>query len=152
MRPGANRTMPKTTITFGEIMLRLSAPGSERFFQTPQLMATFGGGEANVAASLAAFGLPVSFVTVLPEQNPVADAAVADLRKHGVDTSRIVRGPGRMGIYFLEVGANQRPSKVVYDRQGSSIAIARPDTIDWEHTFAGADWFHVTGITPALSV
>jgi 2-dehydro-3-deoxygluconokinase len=143
--------MPKTTITFGEIMLRLSTPGSERFFQTPQLMATFGGGEANVAVSLAAFGLPVSFVTVLPEQNPVADAAVADLRKHGVDTSRIVRGPGRMGIYFLEVGVNQRPSKVVYDRLGSSIAVARPDSIDWKGVLDGAGWFHVTGITPALS-
>jgi len=143
--------MTKTTITFGEIMLRLSARGSERLFQTPELVATFGGGEANVAVSLAGFGLPVSFVTVLPEQNPVADAAIADLRKHGVDTSRIVRGPGRMGIYFLEVGANQRPSKVVYDRHGSSIAVARPDSIDWERTFAGAGWFHVTGITPALS-
>jgi len=143
--------MKKTTITFGEIMLRLSAPGSERLLQTPELVATFGGGEANVAVSLAAFGLPVSFVTVLPEQNSLADAAIADLRKHGVDTSRIVRGPGRMGIYFLEVGANQRPSKVVYDRQGSSIAIARPDSIDWERTFDGAGWFHVTGITPALS-
>jgi 2-dehydro-3-deoxygluconokinase len=143
--------MSKTTITFGEIMLRLSAPGSERLFQSPELVATFGGGEANVAVSLAGFGLPVSFVTVLPEQNPIADAAIADLRRHGVDTSRIVRGPGRMGIYFLEVGANQRPSKVVYDRQESSIAIARRDSIDWERTFAGAGWFHVTGITPALS-
>jgi 2-dehydro-3-deoxygluconokinase len=143
--------MSKTTITFGEIMLRLSAPGSERLFQSPELVATFGGGEANVAVSLAGFGLPVSFVTVLPEQNPIADAAIADLRRHGVDTSRIVRGPGRMGIYFLEPGANQRPSKVVYDRQGSSIAIAQPDTIDWERTFAGGGWFHVTGITPALS-
>jgi 2-dehydro-3-deoxygluconokinase len=143
--------MTKATITFGEIMLRLSAPGSERLFQTPELVATFGGGEANVAVSLAGFGLPVSFVTVLPEQNPIADAAISDLRRHGVDTSRIVRGPGRMGIYFLEVGANQRPSKVVYDRNGSSIAIARGDSIDWERIFAGAGWFHVTGITPALS-
>jgi 2-dehydro-3-deoxygluconokinase len=143
--------MTKTTVTFGEIMLRLSAPGSERLFQTPELVATFGGGEANVAVSLAGFGLPVSFVTVLPEQNPIADAAIADLRRHGVDTSRIVRGPGRMGIYFLEPGANQRPSKVVYDRQGSSIALACKGRIDWKSTFAGADWFHVTGITPALS-
>jgi 2-dehydro-3-deoxygluconokinase len=143
--------MSKTTITFGEIMLRLSAPGSERLFQRPELAATFGGAEANVAISLAGFGLPVSFVTVLPEQNPIADAAIADLRRHGVDTSRIVRGPGRMGIYFLETGANQRPSRVVYDREGSSIAIARRDGIDWERTFAGAGWFHVTGITPALS-
>lgn len=137
--------MQKATITFGEIMLRLSARGSERWFQTPELDATFGGGEANVAVSLAGFGLPVSFVTVLPE-NPIADAAIGDLRKHGVDTSRIVRGPGRLGIYFLEVGANQRPSKVVYDRDGSSIAIARQGSIDWDRTFAGAGWFHVTGI------
>src|SRR5262245_41486360 len=151
MRPGANRTMPKTTITFGEIMLRLSAPGSERFFQSPKLDATFGGGEANVAVSLAAFGLPVSFVTVLPEQNPVADAAIADLRKHGVDTSRIVRGPGRMGVYFLDAGADQRPSKVVYDRQGSAIALARRDSIEWKGVFDNAAWFHITGITPALS-
>jgi len=143
--------MTKTTVTFGEIMLRLSAPGAERLFQTPELVATFGGGEANVAVSLAGFGLPVSFVTVLPELNPIADAAIADLRKHGVDTSRIVRGPGRMGIYFLEVGANQRPSKVVYDRHGSSIASACRGAIDWERTFSGAGWFHVTGITPALS-
>jgi len=143
--------MSKTTITFGEIMLRLSAPGSERLFQSPNLMATFGGGEANVAVSLAGFGLPVSFVTVLPEGNPIAEAAIADLRGHGVDTSRIVRGPGRMGVYFLDPGANQRPSRVVYDREGGSIAIAPRNSIDWEHTFAGADWFHVTGITPALS-
>src|ERR1041385_3213468 len=138
--------MSRTTITFGEIMLRLSAPGSQRLFQTSDLEATFGGGEANVAVSLAGFGMPVSFVTVLPEQNPIADAAIADLRRHGVDTSRIVRGPGRMGIYFLEPGANQRPSKVVYDRHGSSIALARPDSIDWKAVFDGAGWFHITGI------
>src|SRR5437016_5046146 len=141
---GANNRISKPTVTFGEIMLRLSAPGSERLFQSPELMATFGGGEANVAVSLAGFGQPVSFVTVLPE-NPIADAAIADLRKHGVDTSRIVRGPGRMGIYFLELGANQRPSMVVYDRQGSSIALACRGHIDWERTFADAGWFHVTG-------
>lgn len=143
--------MTKTTITFGEIMLRLAAPGSERLLQTPELAATFGGGEANVAVSLACFGVPVSFVTVLPEKNPIAEAAIADLRSHGVDTSRIVRERGRMGIYFLEAGANQRPSKVVYDREGSAIAIARRDSIDWEQTFADAGWFHVTGITPAIS-
>src|SRR5437867_6440837 len=135
--------MAQTTITFGEIMLRLSARGTERWFQTPELVATFGGGEANVAVSLAGFGLPVSFVTVLPEQNPIADAAIADLRKHGVDTSRVVYGPGRMGIYFLEPGANQRPSRVVYDRHGSPIALACRGSIDWKCTFAGAGWFHV---------
>src|SRR5215813_343895 len=142
--------MSKTIVTFGEIMLRLSSQGSQRLFQTPELDATFGGGEANVAVSLAGFGLPVSFVTVLPE-NPIADAAIADLRKHGVDTSHIVRGPGRVGIYFLEVGANQRPSKVVYDRDGSSIAKTCRGVIDWDRTFTGAGWLHVTGITPALS-
>ena len=141
----------KRTVTFGEIMLRLAAPGSERLLQTPQLVATFGGGEANVAVSLATLGLPAAFVTVLPEQNPLADAAIADLRKHGVDTARIIRGPGRMGVYFLEAGANQRSSKVVYDREGSAIAVAPPSSMDWKTALANADWFHVTGITPAIS-
>ena len=132
-------------------MLRLAAPAAERLLQTPRLEATFGGGEANVAVSLATFGIPVTFVTVLPDGNPLADAAIADLRKYGVDTSRIVRGSGRMGVYFLEAGANQRPSKVVYDREGSAIAIARKDAIDWGCVFMGAGWFHLTGITPAIS-
>jgi 2-dehydro-3-deoxygluconokinase len=138
-------------VTFGEIMLRLTPPGFERFLQTPVLKATFGGGEANVAVSLAAFGQPARFVTVLPAGHPMADAAIAELRREGVDTSAIGRGPGRLGIYFLETGANQRPSKVVYDRDRSAIAIARPDAIDWDTALAGATWFHTTGITPAIS-
>ena len=142
--------MIQKTVTLGEIMLRLAPPGFERFLQTPQFVATFGGGEANVAVTLAAFGAPVSYVTVLPS-NPIGDAAVAELRRAGVDTSQIVRGKGRMGIYYLEAGANQRPSKVVYDRDNSAIALAKPGDIDWNSVFEGAGWFHVTGITPAIS-
>lgn len=140
-----------TTVTFGEIMLRLAAPGAERFLQSPTFEATVGGGEANVAVSLAAFGLPAAFVTILPNANPLADAAIGELRRHGVDTSRIVRGPGRMGIYFLETGASQRAAKVVYDRAGSAFALAPAGSIDWPSVFAGAGWFHFTGITPAVS-
>ena len=143
--------MAKTTVTFGEIMLRLAPPGYERFLQTPQFVATFGGGEANVAVALASFGMPASFVTVLPEKNPIAEACVGELRRLGVDTSRIVRGKGRLGIYFLEAGANQRASKVVYDREGSAIARAKPGDIAWGEALAGAGWFHITGITPAIS-
>jgi len=142
--------MAQKIVTFGEIMLRLAPPGLERFLQTPQFVATFGGGEANVAVALAQFGLPAAYVTVLPE-NPIADAAIAELRRFNVDTSRIVRGKGRLGIYYLEAGANQRPSKVIYDRAGSAIAIAKTGDIDWDATFLGASWFHVTGITPAIS-
>ena len=142
--------MSTTVVTFGEVMLRLAPPGFERFLQSPQFVATFGGGEANVAVSLAGFGVPARFVTVLPS-NPIADACVAELRGLGVDTSQIARGRGRMGIYFLEAGANQRPSKVVYDRAGSAIALAQPGDIDWDVAFQGGGWFHVTGITPAIS-
>ena len=138
-------------LTFGEIMLRLKAPGQERFFQSPMLEATFGGGEANVAVSLANYGQDVSFLTVLPK-NAIADECVKELRKFGVDTARIVRtDTGRMGIYYLEGGANQLPSKVVYDRAWSAIALAKPGDIDWDAAFAGVDWFHITGITPAIS-
>src|SRR5437763_5383082 len=140
----------QTTVTFGEIMLRLAPPGLERFLQTPQFVATFGGGEANVAVTLAQFGAPAAFVTVLPS-NPIADACVAELRRFGVDTSKIVRGKGRLGIYYLEAGANQRPSKVIYDRENSAIALAKPGAINWDEAFAGAGWFHITGITPAIS-
>jgi 2-dehydro-3-deoxygluconokinase len=139
------------TVTFGELMLRLAAPGFERFLQTPRFNATFGGGEANVAVMLASLGLDAVFVTALPENNPIADAAVRELRGLGVDTSGIVRTKGRMGIYYLETGANQRPSRVVYDRTGSAIAIAQPGAIDWPAVFSGGRWFHVTGITPAIS-
>jgi 2-dehydro-3-deoxygluconokinase len=143
--------MPDTTITFGEIMLRLAPPGFERFLQSPQFVATFGGGEANVAVAVAGFGLPAAYVTVLPPNHPIADACIGELRRFGVDTSRIVRAKGRMGVYYLEAGANQRPSKVVYDRDHASIALAKPGDINWNTALAGAGWFHITGITPALS-
>lgn len=137
-------------LTFGEIMLRLKSPENERFFQSPMLEATFGGGEANVAVTLANFGMDVEYMTILP-RNSIADACVQELRKFGVDTRKIQRGEGRMGIYFLEGGANQLPSKVVYDRSNSSIALARPGEINWDMVFEGVNWFHITGITPAIS-
>ena len=137
-------------LTFGEIMLRLKAPGHERFFQSPMLEATFGSGEANVAVSLANYGMDAEFLTVLP-QNDIAECCIRELRYFGVDTKKIVRGEGRMGIYYLEGGANQLPSKVVYDRAYSSIAMAKPGDIDWDKAFEGVDWFHITGITPAIS-
>lgn len=137
-------------LSFGEIMLRLKTPGNERFFQSPAFEASFGGGEANVAVALANYGLDAGFVTALPK-NDLADAALRELRGFGVDVSRVRRSGDRMGIYFLETGANQRPSKVVYDRSGSSIAQCGPGDFDWAALFAGAKWFHITGITPALS-
>lgn len=137
-------------ITFGEIMLRLKSPALERFFQSPSLEATFGGGEANVAVSLANYGMDVSFVTALPS-NAIGEACRRDVRSFGVDVSNIKMTDGRMGIYFLETGSNQRPSKVVYDRADSAIAIAPIDLFDWEKIFDGADWFHISGITPAIS-
>jgi 2-dehydro-3-deoxygluconokinase len=140
--------MPKV-VTFGEIMLRLSPPGFERFFQSPVLGATFGGGEANVAVSLAHFGLDSHFVTRLP-RHAIGDAAVKAVRAEGVGTSWIQRGGDRVGIYFAEAGASQRASTVVYDRAHSSIAEMQPGTVDWAKVFEGAAWFHVTGITPAL--
>jgi 2-dehydro-3-deoxygluconokinase len=142
--------MSKRVVTLGEIMLRLKAPGVERFFQSPTLEATFGGGEGNVATSLANFGLEVSFVTALPN-NPIAEAAIRYLRGYGVDTTHIQRSGERMGIYFLEAGANQLPSNVVYDRAHSAIAIANVGSFDWDAIFEGTGWFHITGITPALS-
>ena len=132
-------------------MLRLGPPHLERILQTPQFVATFGGGEANVAVALAAFGAPAAYVTALPPSHPVADAAIAELRRAGVDTTRIIRRKGRMGVYYLETGANQRPSKVVYDRDNAAIALAQPGEFDWDAIFADAGWFHVTGITPAIS-
>jgi 2-dehydro-3-deoxygluconokinase len=137
-------------VTFGEVMLRLKSPGFERLLQSQQLEATFGGAEANVAVSLAQFGLPVSFVTALPS-NPLGDSAVSEIRKFGVDTSFIKRSGDRMGIYFLESGSNQRPSKVTYDRAGSSIAAAKTGDFDWSAILDGATWFHISGVTPAIS-
>lgn len=140
----------KRVVTFGEIMLRLKSPGHERLLQSPSLEATFGGGEANVAVSLAGFGVPSSFVTVLPD-NAIADACVRELRGFGVDVSGIVRAGDRMGIYFLETGSNQRPSKVLYDRAHSALAEAGPGIIPWAEVLRDAGWFHITGITPAVS-
>jgi 2-dehydro-3-deoxygluconokinase len=137
-------------LSFGEIMLRLKTPGNERFLQSPVFEATFGGGEANVAVALANYGFDSGFVTALPK-NDIAEAALRELRGFGVDVSHVRRGGDRMGIYFLETGANQRPSKVVYDRSGSAIAQCKPGDFDWAGIFAGAQWFHITGITPALS-
>lgn len=138
-------------VTFGEIMLRLKSPEHERFFQNSVLEATFGGGEANVAVSLSIFGEHACFVTALPN-NAIGEGAVAELRKHGVDTSCInMTKDGRVGIYYLETGAQQRPSLVVYDRAGSSIALSKPSDFDFQKIMAGARWFHVTGITPAVS-
>ena len=140
----------KRVVTFGEVMLRLKSPGYERFFQSRALEATFGGAEANVAVSLANYGLSPAFVTALPK-NVLADAALAELRGLGVDTRFVKRQGERMGIYFLEGGANQRASKVVYDRSGSSISSARSGDFDWDAIFDGAEWFHVSGVTPAIS-
>lgn len=142
--------MTGRVVTLGEIMLRLKAPGVERFFQSPALEATFGGGEGNVALSLAQFGLDVAFVTALPA-NPIGDACVRFLRGYGVDTRYIARSGDRIGIYFLEAGANQRPSSVVYDRGGSALATVNGSVFDWDQIFAGAGWFHITGITPAIA-
>lgn len=135
-------------VTFGEIMLRLQPPSYRRFLQTDLLEATFGGGEANVAVSLANFGKDALFVTGLPD-NDIGKACVRELRKYGVSTHTVCK-PGRMGIYFCEKGASQRPSKVIYDRAGSVASTLQPGEIDWKAIFADAEWFHFTGITPAL--
>lgn len=141
--------MSKKVVTFGEIMLRLAPEGYYRFVQAQSFGATYGGGEANVALSLANYGLDVAFVTKLPKHE-IGQAAVNSLRQFGVDTGKITRGGERVGIYFLEKGASQRPSKVVYDRAGSAIATATAADFDWSSIFEGVEWFHFTGITPAL--
>jgi 2-dehydro-3-deoxygluconokinase len=140
---------PPRVVTFGEIMLRLGSPGFERLFQSPMLTATFGGGEANVAVSLAQFGLRSDYVTRLPS-HAIGDAVVRALRAEGVGTSFIARGGSRLGIYFTETGASQRASTVIYDRAHSAISEIPPDAVNWDEVMAGAAWFHVTGITPAL--
>ena len=137
-------------LTVGEIMLRLKTPGHERFFQSPTFETTFGGGEANVAVALANYGLEAGFVSALPA-NDIGESAVRELRRFGVDTTHVRRSGDRVGIYYLEAGANQRPSKVVYDRAGSSICEAQPGDFDWPKIFSAAKWLHITGITPALS-
>jgi len=142
--------MMKKVITFGEVMLRLAAPGFERLMQTPRFSATFGGGEANVAVSLANYGIPVSFVTRLPD-NDLGMACATELRGLGVGTGDIAWGGDRLGIYFLEAGAVSRGSKVIYDRSHSALSEITPGMIDWEEVFKDAAWFHWTGITPAIS-
>ncbi len=142
--------MPKKIITFGEIMLRLAPPGFLRFSQTNSFDVIYGGGESNVAVSLANFNLPVSFVSRLPN-NDIGDCALMELRKRGVETSQIIRGGQRLGIYFLETGAVSRGSKVVYDRAYSSMSEIQPGMVDWDDVFQNAHWFHWTGITPAIS-
>ena len=141
--------MEKRIITFGEIMMRLNPKGYLRFTQAEDFEATYAGGEANVAVSLANYGMDAAFITKLPD-NDLGKSAVNALRRFGVDTTKIVRGGKRLGIYFVEKGASQRASKVIYDREGSSIACASVSDFDWEAIFEGADWFHFTGITPAL--
>ena len=140
----------KKVVTFGEIMLRLAAPGYLRFKQSTNLDATFGGGEANVAVSLANYGIKVDFVTRLPN-NDIADWCISELQKYNVGVDNIARGGNRVGIYFLETGAVARASKVIYDRANSSIAEIKPGMINWKEVFKNAQWFHWTGITPAIS-
>ena len=142
--------MPQKIITFGEIMLRLAPEGYYRFVQAKNYGATFGGGEANVAVSLANYGMDTAFVTKLPKHE-IGQAAINSLRRYGVDTTLITRGGDRVGIYYLEKGASQRPSKVIYDRAGSAVALACNEDFDWVRIFEGVTWFHFTGITPALS-
>lgn len=142
--------MSDRIVTLGEIMLRLKPPGFERYLQTPTFEATFGGGESNTAVSLAQFGLQTTFVTALPA-NAIGDACIRFLQSFGVDTTHIHRSGARLGIYFLEAGANQRPSQVVYDRANSAMATATPDLFEWEAIFDGCTIFHLTGITPAIS-
>ncbi|MFT4733284.1 MAG: 2-dehydro-3-deoxygluconokinase [Psychromonas sp.] len=140
----------KKVVTFGEIMLRLSPPGFLRFSQTTSFDVVYGGGESNVAVSLANYGVPVSFVTRLPK-NDIGECALMEMRKRGVNTDNIVFGGERLGIYFLETGAVSRGSKVVYDRAGSSVSDIKPGMVDWDQVFDGVEWFHWTGITPAIS-
>jgi len=142
--------MSTRIVTFGEIMLRLVPPGFDRFSQARQFMASFGGGEANVAVSLANYGLKVDYVTRLPK-NDIAEACVMDLRRYNVGTDKIIYGGDRLGIYFLEAGAVARPSKVIYDRANSAIAEIKPGMVNWDTVFEGVTWFHWTGITPAIS-
>ena len=142
--------MTKKVVTFGEIMMRLAPPGFLRFGQTNSFDVIYGGGEANVAVSLANFGVPVNYVTRLPE-NDLGDACKRYVQQYGVGVEHIARGGDRLGIYFLETGAVQRGSKVIYDRANSAIATVEPGMIDWKTVFADADWFHWTGITPAIS-
>jgi 2-dehydro-3-deoxygluconokinase len=144
-------TRVKPVITFGEMLLRLAAPGKERLLQTHRLEATFGGSEANVAIGLSYLGVPASHVCVMPDGNALSDTCIGELQRFGVDTSHVVRGRGRFGVYYLEAGANQRPPRILYDREYSAMALARPHDIPWDDVFSNAGWFHVSEITPAIS-
>ena len=137
-------------LTFGELMLRLKSPGRERLMQSPSLEATFGGGEANVAVSLANYGLDAEFLSVIPS-NSIGEAAIGELRRFNVGTDKIIRTDGRMGIYYLETGANQRASKVIYDRAYSAISMFDPEKYDWDSIYNNVTWLHISGITPAIS-
>lgn len=137
-------------LTFGELMLRLKSPGRERLMQSPSLEATYGGGEANVAVSLANYGLDAEFLSVIPS-NAIGDAAIGELRRFNVGTDKIIRTDGRMGIYYLETGANQRASKVIYDRAYSAISMFDPEKYDWDSIYNNVTWLHISGITPAIS-
>ena len=137
-------------VTFGELMLRITPPGREMILQTPNMVCTFGGAEANVAVAVSAYGDSAKFVTALPN-NDLGRAAINELRRFGIDTSAIKTSDKRLGLYFTETGSNMRPSKVIYDRDNTAIAAVKPGDFDWDEILADADWFHVTGITPALS-
>ena len=137
-------------LTFGELMLRLKSPGRERFLQSPSLEATFGGGEANVAVSLANYGLEAEFLSVIPK-NDIGKSAIGELRRFNVNTDKVIRADGRMGIYYLETGANQRPSKVIYDRAYSAFSLFNPAGYDWDAIYKDVKWLHISGITPAIS-
>ena len=143
--------MTTRVVTFGEMLLRLTSPGHERLLQSARVDAAFGGAEANVAVQLAQWGIQARYVSVLPARSPLAAAARAELRRFDVDTSCLVDAPGRFGLYFMERGTDTRPSRVVYDRQGSAASLAGPGSVDWGKAFDGAQWFHTTGITPAIS-
>jgi Sugar kinases, ribokinase family len=139
-----------TVVALGELLLRLKSPGNERLLQSAVLEATIGGAEANVVSALAMDGIAAGFVSVVPS-GPIGDAALGELRRHGVDVSRVMRTPGRLGVYYLEAGAGHRPSRVVYDRVDSTMALAPPSDFDWTALLAGVRWLHVSGITPAIS-
>jgi 2-dehydro-3-deoxygluconokinase len=139
-----------TVVALGEVLLRLKSPGHERLLQSPALEATMGGSEANVISALASDGIPASLISVIPS-GPLGDAVLAELRRFGSDVSRVIRGNGRLGVYYLEAGAGQRPSRVVYDREGSAMATADPASFDWPTLFEGAKWLHVSAVTPAIS-
>ncbi|HWR23476.1 MAG TPA: sugar kinase, partial [Feifaniaceae bacterium] len=141
--------MVKKAVTFGELMARLNPPANERFVQAEEFEVSYAGGEANVAVSLANYGVDAAFVTKLP-QHEIGQAALNLLRQYGVDTRHILRGGPRLGVYYVEKGASQRPSKIIYDRAGSSVALSKPGEYDWDAVFQDVNWFHFTGITPAL--